>query len=111
VDASAVVELRRARRHRRLQKLDVSEALYRGYLTAIAVAIGIWALSNLPADHRLTPRQVAAVVQHGPALVAAFVAAYLAVSYFEKPDREEGSAPARAPGKKNSPDTVETPGG
>jgi len=80
VDASAVVELRRARRHRRLQKLDVSEALYRGYLTAIAVAIGIWALSNLPADHRLTPRQVAAVVQHGPALVAAFVAAVVALS-------------------------------
>src|SRR5207253_10370407 len=80
VDASAVVELRRARRSRRLQKLDVSEALYRGYITAIAVGIGIWALSNLPADRRLTGGQVAAVVHHGPALVGAFVAAVVALS-------------------------------
>jgi uncharacterized membrane protein (DUF373 family) len=36
---------------------------------------------------------------------------YLAVSYFEKPDPEDSSAPARAPGKKNSPDTVEPSGG
>ena len=44
-------------------------------------------------------------------MVVAFVAAYLAVSRFEKPDPEESSAPARAPGKKNSPDTVEASGG
>jgi uncharacterized membrane protein (DUF373 family) len=44
-------------------------------------------------------------------MVVAFVAAYLAVSYFEKPDPEEASSPARAPGKKNSPDTVEASGG
>ena len=44
-------------------------------------------------------------------MVVAFVAAYLAVSHFEKPDPEDGRAPARAPGKKNSPDTVEPSGG
>jgi uncharacterized membrane protein (DUF373 family) len=44
-------------------------------------------------------------------MVVAFVAAYLAVSYFEKPDPEDASSPARAPGKKNSPDTVEASGG
>jgi uncharacterized membrane protein (DUF373 family) len=44
-------------------------------------------------------------------MVVAFVGAYLAVSYFEKPDPEDSSAPARAPGKKNSPDTVEPSGG
>jgi uncharacterized membrane protein (DUF373 family) len=44
-------------------------------------------------------------------MVVAFVAAYLAVSYFEKPDPEDGRAPARGPGKKNSPDTVEPSGG
>ena len=44
-------------------------------------------------------------------MVVAFVAAYLAVSYFEKPDPEDAAAPARAPGKKNSPDTVEASGG
>jgi hypothetical protein len=43
--------------------------------------------------------------------VVAFVAAFLAVSYFEKPDREDSRAPARAPGKKNSPDTVDPSGG
>jgi uncharacterized membrane protein (DUF373 family) len=42
-------------------------------------------------------------------MVVAFVAAYLAVSYFEKPDPEEGSAPAR--GKNKSPDTVGPSGG
>jgi uncharacterized membrane protein (DUF373 family) len=44
-------------------------------------------------------------------MVVAFVAAYLAVSYFEKPDPEGTRAPVRAPGKKNSPDTVEASGG
>ena len=44
-------------------------------------------------------------------MVVAFVAAYLAVSYFEKPDPEAGSSPARTPGKKNSPDTVGPLGG
>jgi uncharacterized membrane protein (DUF373 family) len=44
-------------------------------------------------------------------MVVAFVAAYLAVSYFEKPDPEDASSPARGPGKKNSPDTVGASGG
>jgi uncharacterized membrane protein (DUF373 family) len=44
-------------------------------------------------------------------MVVAFVAAYLAVSYFERPDPEAGSSSARAPGKKTSPDTVEASGG
>jgi uncharacterized membrane protein (DUF373 family) len=44
-------------------------------------------------------------------MVVAFVAAYLAVSYFEQPDPEAGRSPARASGKKNSPDTVSASGG
>ena len=44
-------------------------------------------------------------------MVVAFVAAYLAVSYFEKPDAEaEGGAP-RDRGKKNPADRVESLGG
>jgi uncharacterized membrane protein (DUF373 family) len=42
-------------------------------------------------------------------MVVAFVAAYLAVSYFEKPEPEEDTAPAR--GKKKPPDTVGPSGG
>ncbi len=44
-------------------------------------------------------------------MVVAFVAAYLAVSYFEKPGAEEDSAPPRARGKKNATGRVETLGG
>lgn len=69
MDATAVIDLRRARRRRRLQKTDVSEALYRGYLTLLGVAVAVYALSNLPADHRLTAAQIASVAHHGPALV------------------------------------------
>jgi uncharacterized membrane protein (DUF373 family) len=42
-------------------------------------------------------------------MVVAFVAAYLAVSYFEKPDPEDGIAPAR--GKKKATGRVESLGG
>jgi len=44
-------------------------------------------------------------------MVVAFVAAYLAVSYFEKPDGEGESPPPRARGKKKPADRVETSGG
>ena len=44
-------------------------------------------------------------------MVVAFVAAYLAVSYFEKPDAEGESPPPRARGKNKPADRVETSGG
>ncbi|HEY5353951.1 MAG TPA: phosphate-starvation-inducible PsiE family protein [Streptosporangiaceae bacterium] len=44
-------------------------------------------------------------------MVVAFVAAYLAVSYFEKPSLEEESPLPRARGKKNPTGKVETLGG
>ena len=44
-------------------------------------------------------------------MVVAFVAAYLAVSYFEKASPEEEPPPPRAPGKKNPTGRVETLGG
>jgi uncharacterized membrane protein (DUF373 family) len=44
-------------------------------------------------------------------MVVAFVAAYLAVSYFEKADPEEESSPPRARGKKKATDRVESLGG
>ena len=69
MDATAVIDLRRARRRRRLQKTDVSEALYRGYLTLLGVAVAVYALSNLPADHRLTAAQISSVAHQGTALI------------------------------------------
>ena len=57
--ADTVLELRRARRKRRLQKINVAELLYRGYLTVIGVGAGVWVLSSLPKDHRLTAHQIA----------------------------------------------------
>ena len=64
----------------------------------------LFLLSN---ENRIPTAELALLI----GMVVAFVAAYLAVSYFEKPDPEEGSSLARAPGKKNSPDTVEASGG
>jgi hypothetical protein len=80
VDATAVIDLRRARRRRRLQKIDVSEALYRGYLTALGVAVAVYALSNLPKDHRLTAAQISSVAHHGPAVIGVVVAVVVALA-------------------------------
>jgi uncharacterized membrane protein (DUF373 family) len=44
-------------------------------------------------------------------MVVAFVAAYLAVSHFEKPDAEGESPPPLAGGKNKPADRVETSGG
>ncbi|HYR61316.1 MAG TPA: hypothetical protein VET24_01580 [Actinomycetota bacterium] len=74
MDATAFIDLRRARRRRRLQKVDVSEALYRGYLTVLGAGIAVYFLSNLPKDTRLTTAQIASVAAHGPALVGLVVA-------------------------------------
>ena len=78
--ADAVIDLRRARRRRRLQKINVSEALYRGYLTVLGVGAGVWLLSSLPKDHRLTAHQVASAAAHGPALVGLLAAAVVILS-------------------------------
>jgi hypothetical protein len=76
----AVAELRRARRRRRLQKVNVAEALYRGYLTVLGVGAGVWILTSLPKDHRLTAHQVLVAGQHGPALVGLAVAGVVILS-------------------------------
>lgn len=80
MDTTAVIDLRRARRRRRLQKVDVSEALYRGYLTALGVAVTVYFLSNLPKDRRLAATQIASVAHHGPAFVGMAVAVLVALA-------------------------------
>src|SRR5712691_2280637 len=71
---TVVTELRLARRRRRLQRLDVGEALYRGYLTVLVGGVGVYALSNLPKDTRLHPGQIVSAAAHGPAIVGVVVA-------------------------------------
>lgn len=72
--ADAIVDLRRARRRRRLQRINVSEALYRGYLTVICVGAAVWVLANLPKDSHLNLRHVALAAARGPAAVGLVVA-------------------------------------
>ena len=80
MDATVVIDLRRARRRRRLQKIDISELLYRGYLTALGVGVAVYALSNLPQDRRVTAAQIASVAHHGPALIGVGVAVLVALA-------------------------------
>ena len=80
MDATAVIDLRRARRRRRLQKIDVSELIYRGYLTALGVGVLVYVLSNLPQDHRVTAAQISSVAHHGPALIGVGVAVVVALA-------------------------------
>ena len=79
-DQAIVVELRQARRRRRLQKVNVFEALYRGYLTVLGLAVGIWTLSNLPSDHRLLHQQVVSAAHRGPALLGIAAAGVVVLS-------------------------------
>ncbi|HXL40961.1 MAG TPA: hypothetical protein VN986_00350 [Actinomycetota bacterium] len=80
MDTTVVLDLRRARRRRRLQKIDISELLYRGYLTALGVGVAVYALSNLPQDRRVTAGQIASVAHHGPALIGVGVAVLVALA-------------------------------
>ena len=80
MDATAVIDLRRARRRRRLQKIDISELIYRGYLTALGVGVVVYVLSNLPQDYRVTAAHVSSVAQYGPALIGVGVAVLVALA-------------------------------
>src|SRR3989442_15199946 len=72
--ATVLIELRQARRRRRLQRLDVADALYRGYLTVLGGAVGVYLLANLPEDTRLSAAQIASAAASGPARVGLVVA-------------------------------------
>lgn len=64
----------------------------------------LFLLSN---EHVIPTAELALLI----GMVVAFVAAYLAVGYFEKPGAEGESPPPRARGKKKPADRVETSGG
>src|SRR3954469_25211431 len=76
--AEALVDLRRARRRRRTSDIDVFEALYRSYLTAVLVGVAILQLSGITGDKPVDADNLGKVKQNGPAavgLAGAFVVA------------------------------------
>src|SRR5213082_2901982 len=75
----ALFDLRRARRRHRSEDVDVFEALYRAYLTAILLAVGVLLLSGITCDSRLDPAGVQRVQDHGPAAVGLAAALFVAI--------------------------------
>src|SRR5437588_3551653 len=76
--AHALVDLRRARRRRRTSDIDVFEALYRSYLTAVLVGLAILLLSGITGDKRVDDSSLHKVKRDGAAavgLAGAFVVA------------------------------------
>src|SRR4051812_43841551 len=75
----ALIDLRKARRRHRAAELDVFEALYRAYLTAILVPLGVLLLSGIPGDPRLGTAAVERVKDHGAAAVGLVGAVVVAI--------------------------------
>ena len=67
--ASVVAQMRRARRLRRLGSLEWFEIAYRVYLAAlVGGGVVLW-LSGLVSDDPATASQIAALNEHGPAVI------------------------------------------
>jgi hypothetical protein len=74
-----LAQLRRARRRRRMADFDAFEALYRVYITALLVGVGMWLLSGVVGDDRAGPTTTALAARNGPQLVGCAVALAVAV--------------------------------
>src|SRR5947199_5686988 len=77
--AHALVDLRRARRRRRTSDIDVFEALYRSYLTAVLVGLAILLLSGITGDKRVTADGIHDVKRNAAALVGLAGAVVVAI--------------------------------
>src|SRR5436305_13833965 len=75
----ALADLRRARRRRRTSDIDVFEALYRSYLTAVLVGLAILMLSGITGDARLATSAVDRVRRDGAAVVGMASALVVAI--------------------------------
>jgi hypothetical protein len=76
--ASVVAQMRRARRLRRLGSLEWFEIAYRVYLAAlVGGGVVLW-LSGLVSDDPATASQIAALSEHGPAVIGAGAALAIA---------------------------------
>src|SRR3954471_17056977 len=79
VGSDALAALHQARRRRRAADVDVFEAVYRAYLTAIVLGIGVLLLSGLTGDARLSAAAVERVKRDGPAVVGLVAAVVTAI--------------------------------
>ncbi len=69
VDIALVADLRRARRHRRVEEIHWVDALYRVYVAAIVGVVVVVALAGTIGDAPLAPSEVADVLRGGPAVL------------------------------------------
>jgi hypothetical protein len=79
--ARVLSDLRRARRRRRTSDVDVFEALYQSYLTAILVGLAVLLLSGITGDKRVSQETVDRVLRDGPAVIGLVVALAVAVGF------------------------------
>ena len=79
VGATALADLHRARRRRRIAQLDPFEALYRAYVAAIVGGIVLWLASGAVGDTKVGAHQAAAVAAHGAPWVGLGAAAAFAI--------------------------------
>ncbi|MDF2732009.1 MAG: hypothetical protein K0S92_639 [Desertimonas sp.] len=77
--SSALREMRRARRTRRLGGLEWFEIAYRVYLAALFGGLAVMWLSDLVTDEAATADQLADVVERGPAVIGLFAVAAVAL--------------------------------
>src|SRR4051812_12920264 len=77
--ADALADLRRARRRHRTADIDMFDALYRSYLTAILAGVAILLLSGVTGDERLDAAAVDSVRTHGPAVIGVVAALAVAI--------------------------------
>src|SRR3954470_16451851 len=75
----ALHDLRRARRRHRSADVDVFEALYRAYLTAILMALAVLLLSGITGDQRLDKAGIDRVKRDGPAAIGLAGAVVVAI--------------------------------
>lgn len=75
----ALADLRRARRRRRTADMDVMEALYRAYVSALVGGVALWWLVGELGGKRLAPAELAKVVANGPQVVGVVFALALAI--------------------------------
>src|SRR5258708_28363401 len=65
----ALADLRRARRANRASEVDIFDAFYQAYLTAVGCGVAVLLLSDVVGDQRVSPATATRVAQHGPALI------------------------------------------
>jgi hypothetical protein len=67
----ALRALTRARRANRASDVDLVDALYKAYLSAVLIGIVVLVLSDVVGDEKVAPRDVAWILAHGPAVLGA----------------------------------------